>query len=294
MVEVKKSTGPYTPKVEKDGIKYQGWRPELAHADRRKMVNAKPAAEKQVIPAVKFFDQLSWIGDEGVGCWVVETSEGLILIDCMRPGQKTIDIIEQGFKDLGYDIHDLKAILITHGHFDHYGVCGYLQEKYGCGVYISEADYHESMDPIDTRHKHFFEENPYKCTHFIEDGESLVLGDMEIHAIGTPGHSPGCLSFIFRVTDEGREHWVGMWGGTGIAGWELKYREQYLLSLIKFASITHDFGCDVEISSHPFVDNATYRLDMCRNIVVGPANPFVIGKEGFQRYLMGYATLCHD
>ena len=83
----------------------------------------RPDFEKQepvVCPATRFFDQLSYIGDEIVGCFALETSDGIILIDCMNPDQRSIDLIEQGFRDLGLDIHQLKAILITHGHGDHY------------------------------------------------------------------------------------------------------------------------------------------------------------------------------
>lgn len=284
----------YNPGVVKNGIKYYGWRPELEHAERRKLANQKAPTEKKVIPAIRFFDQLSWIGDEGVGCFVLETSEGCILLDCMRPNETTKSIIVQGFVDLGLDIHDLKAILITHGHFDHFGVAGYMHDTYGCEIYLSERDYQEAQDPAVSRLKHFFEEYPFTCTGFLEDGDVFKLGDTEVYVIGTPGHSPGCNSFIFKVTDEGREHWVGMWGGTGIAGRDLRDREQYLLSLIKFSDITRKFGCDVEITSHPFVDNAIERLETCRNIVIGTAHPFVIGQEAFQRFLLGYATLCHD
>lgn len=284
----------YRPGIVKDGVVYDGWRPVLAHADRRKMVNAKAPQEKKVIPAIRFFDQLSWIGDEGVGCFVLETSEGLILLDCMRPNETTKTIIEDGFKELGLDIHDLKAVVITHGHFDHFGVVGYLAEKYGCEVYLSERDYQEAQEPPVERLKHFFYDYPFSCTGYLEDGDVITLGDTEIYAISTPGHSPGCMSFVFKVTDEGREHWVGMWGGTGITGAPLKDREQYLLSLIKFAGICEEFGCDVEICSHPFVDNAIERLEVCRNIVIGTAHPFVIGKRAFQRFLLGYATMCHD
>lgn len=293
MIEIRKRSG-YDAGTVKDKVMYYGWRPELAHADRRKLANAKEPKEKRVIPAIRFFDQLSWIGDEGVGCFVLETLEGLILLDCMRPNETTKTIIEQGMSDLGLDIHDVKAVIISHGHFDHFGIAGYLHETYGCNIYLSERDYQEAQNPPVERLKHFFTEYPFTCTAFLEDGDVFRMGDTEIYVIGTPGHSPGCNSFVFKVTDEGREHWVGMWGGTGITGRDLKDREQYLLSLIKFSEITRKFGCDVEIASHPFVDNSIERLEICRNIVVGTAHPFVIGKEAFQRFLTGYATLCHD
>ena len=83
----------------------------------RKSRTEAPDFHKQdlvICPATRFFDQLSFIGDEIVGCFVLETSQGLVLIDCMNPDQRCIDIIEQGFADLGLDLHQLCAIVISY------------------------------------------------------------------------------------------------------------------------------------------------------------------------------------
>jgi len=249
----------------------------------------KPLFNKELepFPSTKFFDQLSFIGNPNVGCFVLETSEGIIMIDCMEPKDQYVEMIEKGFSDLGLDIKDLKAILITHGHGDHYGKADYFREKYGCRLYISKTDYEYALQdyrsPVGVLS---FEINDY-----LGDMDTLKLGDTQITCVMTPGHTPGCLSFIFPVTDEGKRHMAGIWGGTGIPR-DPGLVNEYLNSIRRFSSICKEMGCDVEISSHPFVNNGIARLEIIRNITDGVQNPFVVGKEGYQYSMKGFEKMC--
>lgn len=248
----------------------------------RKSRTEAPDFHKQdlvVCPATRFFDQLSFIGDEIVGCFVLETSQGLVLIDCMNPDQRCIDIIEQGFADLGLDLHQLCAIVISHGHGDHYGRADYFKEKYGAKIYLSKIDY-ELV-------KSFPESAPWKAIdlpvdHFLVDGEELEFGDTKIKAVFTPGHSEGCFSFIIPVTDEGRPHQAALWGGSGIL--RSSNVDDYYDSWMKFSCICREYHVDAEIATHPCLDMGLQRLAIVRNIVDGVPNPFVIGEEGYQYY----------
>ncbi len=104
----------------------------------------KPDFHKQeptLCPATRFFDQMSFIGDEIVGCFVIETKKGIVLLDCMNPDNRCIQIIEKGFSDLSLDIHNLHTIIISHGHGDHFGMAGYFKETYGARICMSKTDY---------------------------------------------------------------------------------------------------------------------------------------------------------
>lgn len=109
--------------------------------------------------------------------------------------------------------------------------------------------------------------------------------------MSTPGHTPGCLSFLIPVTDEGRPHIAALLGGTGIPKSREK-QEQYLNSSDYFQSICIKMNVDVEIATHPFIDNTAERIAVCRNIVNGTANPFVIGKDACSRYQQMFTNLC--
>lgn len=242
----------------------------------------KPDFQKKdpvVCPATRFFDQLSFIGDEIVGCFVLETSEGTVLFDCMNPDQRSIDLIEQGFSDLGLDLQSLRAIVISHGHGDHFGMAGYFQQKYGAKIYLSAIDeaFAQTL-PDDAPWKAI----TFSADHHLEDGMTLRFGDTEVLAVFTPGHSAGCFSFILPVTDEGRPHHVALWGGSGIL--PSSNREDYYRSLVKFSALCRDSHVDGEIATHPCLDLGLERLALVRQIVNGVPNPFVLGEEGYRYY----------
>lgn len=252
---------------------YQSWRPRRTR---------RPDFEKKDIrsaPATRFFDQLSFIGDEIVGCFPLETSEGIVLVDCMNPDQRSVDMIRQGFKDLGLDIRQLKAVLISHGHGDHFGMAGYFKETYGCRIYMSRTDH----DLACHMPSHFpWEPVTFQVDHYLLDGEILDFGDTRIRAVSTPGHSPGCFSFIIPVTDDGIPHRMALWGGSGIL--PDSDREAYAHSLDKFSRICQEEGVDGEISTHPALDMGLERLELARNITNGIPNPFVLGRDGYHYY----------
>ena len=248
----------------------------------RKSRKLKPDFDKKNIipyPATKFFDQLSLIGDEIVGCFVLETKIGYVLIDCMNPDERCKEIIEQGFKDLGFDINNLYAILITHGHGDHFGNAEYFKEKYNAKIYMSKIDFEFAKNMP----KHLpWKSITFDIDYFFNDREVLTFGDVEICTVFTPGHTEGCYSFIINVTDEGRHHRVALWGGSGIL--PDTNVDTYYNSLVKFSKICEEYKVDGEIATHPCLDLGLQRLDIVRNIIDGVPNPFVLGIEGYKYY----------
>ncbi len=240
------------------------------------------------IEPTRIFDQLSAIGDTFVWCFVLETTEGLILIDNLYPYPKYIELVEDGLRKLGLDPQNIKAILITHGHFDHFGNAGYFREKYGARIYMSKAEYDYYMNlPEDDDHNPI----PFEVTDFLEDGDDFVLGGTTVHCVGTGGHSPSVLSFIFPVTDEGRPHMCCTWGGTGVPR-KREWQEQYLRSAVHFVEACDKYGCDCEVSNHPIIDNGIERLAVIQHITDGVANPFVIGKDACHRYARMFYDFC--
>lgn len=242
----------------------------------------KPDFQNQnptLCPATRFFDQLSFIGDEVVGCFVLETAKGPVLLDCMHPEQRCVDMIERGFKDLGLDIRDLHAVLISHGHGDHFGRADYFQQTYGARIFISRIDYDfaRNLPPYLP-----WDNVTFRADHYLEDGETLDFGDVHVRAVFTPGHTAGCFSFILPVSDEGRPHHVALWGGSGIM--PDSSRSDYYHSLTKFTDLCRQYHVDGEISTHPCLDMGLQRYALVRNITDGLPNPFVLGEEGYRYY----------
>ncbi len=240
-------------------------------------------------PATKIFDQLTYIGDEVYACYALETSVGIILIDAMWPGPRYTQMIEQGIRDIGYEPEDVKAILITHGHPDHVGSPDYWIDHYGTKIYLSKIDHEFALN-----FKPQGEDRPgvsqiYKCKeiNYVQDGEELTFGDTVIKAVLTPGHTPGGLSFIIPVSDEGRKHYAALWGGNGVPR-KKEALLQYVEALDRFSEVTGQYRVDIELSNHPFVDMTIPRLEIIRHIQAGVAHPFIIGEEQYRRYEQMY------
>ena len=209
------------------------------------------------------------------------------MLDCMEPTEEYTKLIIDSFGELGLDLNDLKAILITHGHGDHYGTANYFRDNYGCKVYMSKTDYeyarNDTSGPMGAL--------TWEIKDFLEDGDVFELGSLKLYVFSTPGHTPGCLSFVFNVTDEGRPHMAALWGGTGIPR-SAQMRMEYLKSTIYFAKQTEALGVDVEIATHPFVDAGLQRLEVLRSMPDGVPNPFVLGKEGYKYYEQMFQDIC--
>lgn len=243
----------------------------------------RPARGKpDPFPATQVFDNLYFIGNSKFACYVVSTSEGLLMLDCMTCDPDDIPYIEREYRDLGLDITQLKAILITHGHGDHYGRANLLRERYGAKIYMSKVDFDYAQAANDP--DSVFPDGPltWDVDGYLEEG-SFTLGATTITVAATPGHTRGCLSFIVPVFDEGRPHRIALWGGTGVPA-KREYQEEYLASCDRFARLTDELGVDGEITNHPYVDSTILRLSVLRGIVDGVPNPFVLGKEGYKYF----------
>ena len=95
----------------------------------------------------------------------------------------------------------LKAILLTHGHFDHVGAVKELVAETGCEVWIHAAE--STMPPMVTA-------GPLYFTHTYDEGDTVSpIAGLELTVLHTPGHTPGSVCLLmgkaFRVVDGSRD-----------------------------------------------------------------------------------------
>ena len=82
----------------------------------------------------------------------------------------------------------LKAILLTHGHFDHVGAVKELVAETGCQVWIHAAE--ATMPPMVTA-------GPLYFTHTYDEGDSVCpIEGLELTVLHTPGHTPGSVCLL--------------------------------------------------------------------------------------------------
>jgi metallo-beta-lactamase class B len=242
---------------------------------------ARPPFTK--IQPVKLFDNLYFVGTTAVGAFILDTGDGLIMFDTGN-GDEDAAIMTTGIKELGLDPSRIVLIFISHEHFDHYGGLQYLKKNVcpEAKVAMSLAGWNflQAVPPEWT----YIGTRPENVDIFLTDGMKIKHGDARIEAISTPGHSPGCFSFIFPVTEHGEKHMAGLMGGTAVWPSQLETR-QYAASIEYFKAFTQEAGCDIGLYYH----SSEAQFAGLHERRAGEANPLILGKAGFDTvYLEGF------
>jgi metallo-beta-lactamase class B len=222
------------------------------------------------------------VGQNAVSSHALLTSAGIVLFDTLSSPEEAEQIIVPNLRRVGLDPKDIKYIVVTHGHGDHYGGARYLQATYGARVLSSAADWNLMSD--ESARGPFAGVEPPRRDLVLEEGQTLVVGDTPLRFHITPGHTPGTLSIVFPVTDNGRRHLVGFHGGTG-GGRDVQELRAGLRSYARWRDITRKAGVDVLIANHPLHDRAIENNELLRSRLPGQTNPYVVGKASYQRYM---------
>ncbi len=241
-------------------------------------------------PPARAFDNLVFLGNHWVSAWALVTSDGIILIDGMDHDAMAERDIEGGLKRLGLDPAQVKMVIVTHGHADHYGGCGHFTRRYGARVVASETDW-QMMESGRLEFDRPELGRPPRRDISVSDGSEVRLGDTVVQVISTPGHTRGTISLIFDLKRGNATHRAMLWGGTSF-----NFRRQpdhiprlqsYIDGTARARDIAGQRGVDVFLSNHAYFDQAIIKLDRMRQ---GGENLFVHGVPVTQRAL----TVMHE
>ena len=152
------------------------------------------------------------IGNDIVAAYLVETSEGVTVIDAGLAGHWRELVTELGV--MGRTLADVRGVILTHGDSDHIGFAERLRRDHGVPVYVGAADADRAkgakppkttMGPIRLGGLLSFagyslRKGGLRTTYLtevipVDDGQTLDLpGAPQI--IGLPGHSPGSIAIF--------------------------------------------------------------------------------------------------
>src|SRR5271163_2300203 len=167
-----------------------------------------PARETWYAEPARVFDNLYFVGSKIHSSWALTKSEGIILIDTLFTCNSEEEIVG-GLKKLGLDPATVKYVIISHAHADHVGGAKLMQDRYGSHIVMGGPDW----DAIEKSVNGYPLGKP-KRDIVADDGQKITLGDTSVTLITTPGHTPGTLSLLFTVKDNGRPLNVAYSGGT--------------------------------------------------------------------------------
>jgi len=223
---------------------------------------------------VKVFDNLYFVGQTEYSVWAVTTSEGIIVIDTIYD-YSVEEEVAGGLKKLGLDPANIKYAIVSHAHPDHHGGAKFLQDRYGARVIMSAADW----DMLDRTNG-----TKPKRDMVATDGQKFTLGDTTLTLYITPGHTPGTISALIPVKDNGKPHLAALWGGTGLNA-DRESLQSYIRSAQRFSDIVRQAGADMIVSNHTDWDRSKVNLPLLARRAPGSPNPYVVGNESVRRYL---------
>ncbi len=209
---------------------------------------------------------------EGVIVWAITTSEGIILYDAGFD-YSVEEIVDNGLRKMGLDPADIRYVIISHGHRDHYGGARHLQDAYGARIILSETDWDliaEDRNPDAIK--------PRKDL-VATDGMEVTLGDTTVTLYITPGHTRGPISVLIPLKDGDRRHLGATWGGMNFNFQYFRDRAitigAYRDAAMRFRDIVAQARADVVLGSHFMQDRTPDKINALRFRGPGEAHPFV-------------------
>lgn len=137
------------------------------------------------------------VGTFRTNCYIIgdESTNEVFIIDPGSDGEIINNIIVKN----GYKV---KYIILTHGHFDHIGEVKYLKELTKAQILIHKNDGEMLVDPnkslasfVQSNFKDFIQVEADK---YLEDGDTLDLGQSTFKIIHTPGHTKGGICILYN------------------------------------------------------------------------------------------------
>ena len=199
----------------------------------------------------KIIGDVYYVGTFQASCHLIDTGEGLILID---PGYaNTLYLVIDSIYKLGFKPEEIKYIINTHWHGDHTEATAALAQLSGAKTLLGRKD-------VKKAEKYFVPDI------LIADGDVLELGRTKISFMETPGHTEGTVSFFFITEEDGQKYRVGMFGGAGantLKTGSFDYdncREDYIESICHLRKEE----VDVFIGNHVWNNNTKEKLDVLR------------------------------
>ncbi len=101
---------------------------------------ANAARTEKVLPGVwRLRLPLPWPGVPHGNAWAIEAGDGIVLFDTGMGGRGRLRQLDLALAQAGFGVEDVRLLVCTHSHIDHYGLAASIVEAAGCELWMHPA-----------------------------------------------------------------------------------------------------------------------------------------------------------
>jgi glyoxylase-like metal-dependent hydrolase (beta-lactamase superfamily II) len=153
-----------------------------------------------------------------VNVYLIE-EDPLTLIDAGPNSPESLEALRAGLSRLGHKLSDIRRVIVSHAHADHYGLARVVVEESGASVYIHawdapavkpNLDYsayrrlltgagvpREMIDRMEAGYEKFSGfAYPLDRVEILEDEDEILFEHESLTVVHTPGHTPGSICLV--------------------------------------------------------------------------------------------------
>lgn len=270
---------------------YEAYKQRRKDIERTRLGQIWLDQEKRYVHPFRIFGNVWYVGDSWVCVHLIDTGDGLLLIDSGNAGATAMLI--QAIWEAGFDPSNVKWIIHSHGHLDHIGGALFFKRMFGTKLYLShpDAEMFREKPWISAIHQAYNDcEALFVPDYEICEGETITFGSTSMTFRLVPGHTDGCIAIFFDAEEDGLKARCGYYGGFGFNTLAKDYlieigdptyqtRQVYLSSLAK----VRNEKVEVFLGNHCINNDTLGRRQRQIENPDGP-NPF-LDSEAWGKYL---------
>lgn len=247
---------------------------------------AVPVFADEPFPAHRVAGNTYYVGSRDLATYLITTPEGHILIN--SGFEETVPMIRGAVESLGFKMRDVKYLLASHAHSDHVAGHALLKELTGAKVLVMKGD--DEVIRSGGVGQYLYTDNrwtPCPVDRVLADGEEVKLGGVTLTARKTPGHTRGCTTWTWQVTDGDKKYQAVMIGSPNVnPGYQLVGNQDYPEIADDFAktfAILKSLPCDLFLGAH---GKYYGMIEKYERLKTKPGENLFVDPKGYMAYVL--------